>query len=91
MTLKNSRKSLRLGLLVATCLTASPVLAQEQSVDERLDRLEALVEGLIERLDKKETTTQAEQEAMRQTAAAALAATRDLETKQAELAAQIES
>ena len=50
MGLKGLRGSLRIVLLGATCLTASPVLAQEQSVEDRLDRLEAMVAGLIEAL-----------------------------------------
>ncbi|RNJ62146.1 MAG: hypothetical protein EDM03_11735 [Porphyrobacter sp. IPPAS B-1204] len=38
-------------MLAASALAATPVLAQEESVDARLDRLERLVEGLITRLD----------------------------------------
>ncbi|UYV17446.1 porin [Porphyrobacter sp. ULC335] len=38
-------------MLAASALVAAPALAQEQSVDARLDRLEKLVEGLITRLD----------------------------------------
>ncbi len=66
-------------LLSATCLTASPVLAQSSDVDSRLDRLEALVGALIERMDAKEgavssddsaAATQA-QEAIRETRALA--------------------
>lgn len=44
-------RGLRAALLAASMLTAAPALAQEQSVDARLDRLERLVEGLITRLD----------------------------------------
>jgi len=44
-------RSLRAALLAASALVASPALAQQQSVDARLDRLEKLVEGLITRLD----------------------------------------
>jgi hypothetical protein len=44
-------RALRAALLAASALVATPVLAQEQSVDARLDRLERLVEGLITRLD----------------------------------------
>ena len=44
-------RALRTALLAASVLTSAPVLAQEQSVDARLDRLERLVEGLIARLD----------------------------------------
>ena len=90
------RGSLRCILLSATCLTASPALAQDASVDERLDRLEALVEGLIERLDaqageaEQQNAAQAAQnEAMRQQAEAALEATRALETRQAEMSAKL--
>ena len=46
-----ARRALRFALLGASMLTAMPVLAQDNSVDQRLDRLEALVEGLIARLD----------------------------------------
>ncbi|KWV92406.1 hypothetical protein AUC45_13040 [Erythrobacter sp. YT30] len=83
-------------MLSATCLTASPALAQDASVDERLDRLEALVEGLIERLDaqageaeQQNAAQAAENEAMRQQAEAALEATRALETRQAEMSAKL--
>lgn len=44
-------RALRAALLAASALVAAPALAQEQSVDARLDRLEKLVEGLITRLD----------------------------------------
>jgi hypothetical protein len=89
-------RALRAALLGASVLTATPVLAQEQSVDQRLDRLERLVEGLIARLDAETTThhadeaaLRAEQDAMREQSAALLAATRDLKDRQAELAQQI--
>lgn len=83
------RFCLRGSLLAATCLTAAPALAQDQSVEDRLERLEALVEGLIERLDQQQGTNQVEQAEMREQAAAMLAATRNLETRQDQLAAQI--
>jgi DcaP outer membrane protein len=44
-------RALRAALLGASMLVAAPALAQAQSVDARLDRLERLVEGLITRLD----------------------------------------
>ncbi|WP_233999741.1 DcaP family trimeric outer membrane transporter [Porphyrobacter sp. TH134] len=47
----SARLGLRAALLAATALSAAPALAQEASVDERLDRLELLVEGLIARID----------------------------------------
>jgi DcaP outer membrane protein len=91
-----ARGFLRAALLAATALSASPALAQEASVEARLDRLEKLVEGLIARLDADATAHQtgdaamhAEQEAMRQQSAALLAATRDLKDRQVELAQQI--
>ncbi len=90
------RRALRLALLGATMLTASPTLAQVQSVDERLDRLEKLVEGLISRLDaengahlSEDAALRAEQDAMREQSTALLAATRDLKDRQTELAQQI--
>lgn len=96
MALQNARIALRIGLLAATCMTAAPASAQTASVEDRLDRLEAMVEGLIERLDAQQGTSeaqqtqmQAQQEEMRAQAAAVLAATQDLETRQAELAEQI--
>lgn len=96
MSLSGLRAGMRATLLAATCLSAAPALAQETSVDERLDRLETLVQGLIERLDQQagassatETARQAEAAAMREQAAAALAATQALEQRQAQLAQQI--
>ncbi|MGP1354450.1 MAG: DcaP family trimeric outer membrane transporter [Parasphingopyxis sp.] len=51
---KAMRALVRASLLAATAMTAMPALAQDRSVDERLDRLEALVEGLIERIDRQD-------------------------------------
>lgn len=98
MTSRSIRGGLRLILLSATCLTASPVLAQDKSVDERLDRLEALVEGLIERLDAQQGAAQqdqaamrAEQEAIRTQSAQLLAATQALQSQQEDLTEQVAS
>ncbi|MEM8696139.1 MAG: DcaP family trimeric outer membrane transporter [Pseudomonadota bacterium] len=44
----------RAGLFAATAMTAIPAAAQDSDVDARLDRLEALVEGLIERIDRQD-------------------------------------
>jgi len=82
-------RALRAALLAATALSASPALAQEASVDQRLDRLERLVEGLITRLDAEQTTHAAEDAQIREQSAALLAETRDLKDRQAELARQI--
>lgn len=81
--------ALRAALLAATALSATPALAQDASVEARLDRLEALVEGLIARLDADAVTHDADEAAMREQSAALLAATRDLKDRQAELAQQI--
>jgi hypothetical protein len=96
MVHKGAARMLRAALLGASMLTAAPALAQEQSVDQRLDRLERLVEGLIARLDAEDSShnaedaaLRAEQDAMREQSAALLAATRDLRDRQTELAAQI--
>ncbi|MDJ0979642.1 MAG: DcaP family trimeric outer membrane transporter [Erythrobacter sp.] len=94
MSQTGTRFAARTVLLAATCLTAAPAFAQEQSVEDRLDRLEALVEGLIERLDAQAGETaqqnaamQAQQDTMRLQAEAALEATRALEARQTELSA----
>jgi len=89
MVHRGAVRVLRTALLGASVLTATPVLAQEQSVEARLDRLEKLVEGLVARLDAEATSHDAENAAMREQSAALLAATRDLKDRQAELAAQI--
>ena len=88
--------ALRAALLAATALSAAPALAQDAGVEARLDRLEKLVEGLIERLDAETDThaaedgaMRAEQAEMREQSAALLAATQDLKSRQAELAEQI--
>jgi len=66
------RISFAAGLMAASALIAAPAVAQDQTVEDRLDRLERLVEGLIERLDREADATQqmnqamqAEQQAMR--------------------------
>ena len=93
-TNRTQRAALRTTLLIATCLTATPVMAQEQSVEDRLDRLEALVEGLITRLDaqagandQQAAQMQAQQDEIRAQAQSVLAATQALEARQSEMAA----
>ncbi|MBV7264820.1 porin [Erythrobacter sp. WH131] len=76
-------------MLCATCLAASPVAAQDATVDERLDRLEALVEGLIERLDAQQGTLNEQQAETAAAAEAVMAETRALQARQEQLAAQI--
>lgn len=87
---------LRAGLLAGSVMAASPALAQEASVEERLDRLERLVEGLIDRLDAERgasearaSAVEAERSALREQGAALLAATQDLQARQAQLAEEI--
>lgn len=92
------RITARAALLAATFFTAAPAFAQESDLEARLDRLEALVAGLIERLDAQQSANaqqtaalKAEQQAMREQAQAALQATRSLETRQAEMSASQEA
>ncbi|WOE74946.1 DcaP family trimeric outer membrane transporter [Alterisphingorhabdus coralli] len=54
MAKHNKRTALFGLLLAASCLTPAPAIAQETSIEERLDRLESLVETLITRMDQKE-------------------------------------
>ena len=61
---KGTARALRTALLAASALVATPVLAQEQSVDARLDRLEKLVEGLITRIDAEAGQAQQQTAAM---------------------------
>ncbi len=51
MVQAGAARSLRAALLAASVLTATPALAQEASVEARLERLEKLVERLVARLD----------------------------------------
>ena len=84
------RNMIRAGLLAGTCLAATPAAAQDGDIEARLDRLEALIMRLAERLDAQEGEWDAQQaEAVAQTQQA-LAETRALQQRQQELAAQIE-
>ncbi len=65
-------------LLSATILGASPAWAQNKDVDARLDRLEALVTGLIERMDAKEQAGSASDVAAAEQARQAIDETRAL-------------
>ncbi|MEE4316008.1 MAG: hypothetical protein V2I74_03395, partial [Erythrobacter sp.] len=84
----------RATLLAATFLTAAPALAQELSVEDRLDRLEALVEGLIAKFDAQAGEAEARNAAMdaqsremRAQAQTVLQATRALEERQVQMSA----
>lgn len=75
-------------LLSATCLTVSPVLAQSNDVDTRLDRLEALVGALIERMDAKEGTVSSDDSAAATQAQEAIRETRALAERTAAVEAK---
>jgi hypothetical protein len=64
MVHRGAARSLRAALLAASVLTATPALAQEASVEARLDRLEKLVEGLVARLDAEGSEAQQQAEAL---------------------------
>ncbi len=88
------RHAARSALLAATFLTAAPALAQEPSIEDRLDRLEALVGTLIERLDTQAGEAEArgaamevQQREMRAQAETVLQATRVLEERQERMSA----
>lgn len=83
------RALFRAGLLAATAMTAMPATAQESSVDQRLDRLETLVEGLIERIDRQEGRI-TEQDALIATETRrAIAETRDVAARTDAMEAQM--
>ena len=67
-----SRLAARLcTLLAASCLGTTPAWAQEATVDQRLDRLEALVQGLVDRMDRQQgVATTADRRAVADTAEA---------------------
>ncbi len=81
--------SIKAALLAATCLGGSPAMAQHSSVEDRLKRLEALVEGLVTKLDQQQGSMTQQQAETVQQAQQALAETRALQARQVELEAQI--
>ena len=90
MAKAHSGRTMRGALLAATCLMAAqPAAAQEASVDDRLDRLEALVEGLIARIDAQQGTMDQQQAQTAAAAQAAMVETKALQARQAELEQQI--
>ncbi|MEO0591230.1 MAG: hypothetical protein AAFZ11_11815 [Pseudomonadota bacterium] len=64
MSQSGLRLAVRTTLLAATCLTATPVLAQKASVEDRPDRLDAQ-QGATQ---QQTAAIEAEQAAMRETA-----------------------
>ncbi|GAA4049875.1 DcaP family trimeric outer membrane transporter [Parerythrobacter jejuensis] len=89
MTHGITRQALRATMLAATCLATSPALAQETTVEDRLSRLEALVEGLVERMDARQGDVTTQQAAVLAETQRALAETRAMQERQTELAAQV--
>lgn len=89
MTIAAYRKPFRIALLAASCLVAAPAAAQEASVEERLDRLEAMVSALLERMDQDKGAMESSQAENTAQVQQALNETRALQQRQAELAAQI--
>lgn len=84
-------RALRLTLLAATMLTASTAHAQSSDVDARLDRLEALVEGLIARLDAQGQTPDPQAAAVAEQARQAVAETRALAERTAAVEEKVAS
>ncbi|TWJ06880.1 DcaP family trimeric outer membrane transporter [Altererythrobacter ishigakiensis] len=89
MTIAAYRKPFRIALLAASYLVAAPAAAQEASVEERLDRLEAMVSALLERMDQDKGAMESSQAENTAQVQQALNETRALQQRQAELAAQI--
>ncbi len=82
--------ALTAGLLAASCLVPVAAQAQEEpTMEERLDRLEALVEGLVARLDTQDGRAQTQQAEIQAQTEAVLVETRALQQEQAELATQV--
>ncbi|RGP39674.1 hypothetical protein BPTFM16_02630 [Altererythrobacter insulae] len=86
--LRRARR-MRMALMAATCLVAAPTSAQDASVEERLDRLEAMVQALLERMETDQGAMATAQQESAAQAQQALAETRALQARQAELAEQI--
>lgn len=91
MALRVSRSLARAFLLAATCMTAAPAAAQDSSIEDRLARLERLVEGLVTRLDAQQGNIDAQQAETIAMTQQALADTRAMQVRQQELAAQIDA
>ena len=85
-------KSAKFMLLWASCMTAMPAIAQSSGdVDARLDRLEALVTKLIERMDEKEQQITQGDSALARQAQQAVAETRALAARTDKVEAKVEA
>ncbi len=78
--ISKKQMALRGMLMAATCLTATPAAAEDKTVEERLDRLEALVMTLVEKIDQQERQSSEDRAAVQQ-AQQAVAETRALATR----------
>ncbi|GAB5488792.1 MAG: DcaP family trimeric outer membrane transporter [Parasphingorhabdus sp.] len=65
-------------LLAASCMTATPAIAQNDDANARLDRLEGLVNMLVERLNRQDQKVSQEDAALAQQTQQALQETRQL-------------
>lgn len=89
MKTRSSRALLHGFVLAASSLSAMPAAAQDASIEDRLTRLERLVEGLVSRLDAQQGQITEQQAASIAATQQALAETRAMQARQEELAAQI--
>ncbi len=90
---RNSIRQAKVLLLAASCMTAAPALANKDDVNARLDRLESLVNMLVERLDRQEqrsTQGDAALAAQAQQAQQAIDETRQLATRTEAVEKQVE-
>lgn len=90
MTAPKTCRALTAALLAASCLAPVAAQAQEEpSMEERLQRLEALVEGLVDRLDAQTEMDEAQQQQITATTELVMAETAAMRDQQAELSAQV--
>lgn len=90
MTGQTFRRAVTAGLLAASCLVPVAAQAQEEpSMEERLARLEALVEGLVESLEAQSEMDAAQQAQIAATSEMVMAETSAMRDQQAELSAQV--
>lgn len=89
MALRAVKSVVRAGLLAGTCLAAVPASAQESDIEQRLERLEMLVTQLIDRMETQQGQMDSQQADTLAATQQALAETKALQTRQAELGSQI--
>lgn len=72
---------IKIMLFAASCMTAAPAFAQDSDMEARLDRLETLVNMLVERLDRQEQQVSQNDAALTQQAQQAVQETRALASR----------